>query len=110
MTRSFATLDRTGKLYRAAEKQQFFGQRRLAGIGMGDDRKRTPPADFVNNIAHNLTCKRNAFYLIWRSRRAPTGLEVRLSALEFESEDQGVLTAVDAAVIRAPVSDLDETL
>src|SRR4029078_1435865 len=30
----------------AAEQQQFFGQRRFSGVGMRDDRERTPPRDF----------------------------------------------------------------
>ncbi len=40
-------LDLAGKIDGAAEQQQFLGQRGLAGVGMGDDRKGPPPRDFL---------------------------------------------------------------
>ena len=39
-------LDLAGQIDRAAEQQQFFGQRGLAGVGMRDDRKGPPPRHF----------------------------------------------------------------
>jgi hypothetical protein len=42
-----ARLDRAGGLDRAAEQQQLFRQRRLAGVRMRDDRKGTPPCDDI---------------------------------------------------------------
>jgi hypothetical protein len=49
MTRRLAALHRTGQLNRAAEQQQLFGQRGLAGIGMADDGKSSPFADFIGH-------------------------------------------------------------
>ena len=36
-----------GKLNRAAEKQKLFGERRLAGVGVGNNRKGPPPGDRI---------------------------------------------------------------
>jgi hypothetical protein len=44
-------LDLSGKLDRAAEQQQLFGERRLTGVGMRDDRERAAPADFLGKLA-----------------------------------------------------------
>ena len=42
-----ARLDRARDMDGAAEQQQLLGQRRLAGVGMGDDRERAPQAGGV---------------------------------------------------------------
>jgi hypothetical protein len=36
-----------GKLNRAAEQQQLFGERRLARVGVGNNRKGPPPGDRI---------------------------------------------------------------
>ena len=48
-----ARLHFAGKLDRAAEQEELFGQRRLAGIGVRDDRKRAPARDFVGQVLTN---------------------------------------------------------
>ena len=50
--RRLAALYRAGELDRAAEQQELFGQRRLPGIGVGDDRKGAAPGHFVARGAH----------------------------------------------------------
>ena len=47
-----AGLDLAGQLDRAAEQQQLFGQRRLAGIRVRDDRKGAPARDLVGETGH----------------------------------------------------------
>ena len=46
MPRTAPGLDRTGQLDGAAEQQQLFRQRGLAGVRVGNDRKRAAPGDF----------------------------------------------------------------
>ena len=45
-------LDLPGEIDRAAEQQQLFGQRRFAGVGMGNDRERAPALDFGGKRRH----------------------------------------------------------
>src|SRR4051794_28564824 len=52
-----ARLDLAGELDRAAEQQQLFGQRRLARVGVRDDRKGAPARDFVGEAGH-LFCEK----------------------------------------------------
>src|SRR5439155_2912008 len=47
-----ARLHLAGKLDRAAEQQQLFGQRRLAGVGVRDDRKSAPARNLVGETGH----------------------------------------------------------
>ena len=50
MARALPRLDRAGKLNGAAEQQQLFGQRRLAGIRVRNDRERAPVGDVAHKI------------------------------------------------------------
>ncbi|MNI50030.1 hypothetical protein D3C73_1046690 [compost metagenome] len=50
MARGFARLDATGDLDRACEQQQLFGQRGLARVGVGNDRERSAPRNFLRDI------------------------------------------------------------
>ena len=43
--------DLAGQLDRAAEQEELLGQRRLAGIGVRDDRERPAPRDFALELA-----------------------------------------------------------
>ena len=56
VTRALARLDGAGHLDRSAEEQQFFGQRRLARIRVGNDRERPPPRDIANEICRESGC------------------------------------------------------
>ena len=49
--RALPRLHGAGEQDRAAEEQQLLGQRRLAGVRMGNDRERPSPSDFVNDLA-----------------------------------------------------------
>ena len=42
--------DLSGELDRAAEQQQLFGQRGLAGVGMRDDREGAPPGNRIGEF------------------------------------------------------------
>ena len=52
MARSLASLDGARHLDRAAEQQELFGQRRLAGVRVRDDRKTASAGDFVFRQGH----------------------------------------------------------
>ena len=52
MAAGLTTLDRPGELDRAAEQQKLFSQRRLAGVGMRNNRKGSPPGDLLLDIGH----------------------------------------------------------
>ena len=56
MAAALARLYRACHLDRAAEQQQFFGERGLARIGMGDDRKGAAAPDFPLDIAGARGC------------------------------------------------------
>ena len=45
-------LDLAGKLDRAAEQQELFGQRGLSGVGVGNDRESAPSSDFGGELVH----------------------------------------------------------
>ena len=47
MAPGLAAAHRAGQLDRAGVQQQLLGQRRLAGVGMRDDRERAPPRDLA---------------------------------------------------------------
>src|SRR5207302_5332729 len=50
MARALPRLDRAGELNGAAEQQQLFGQRRLAGVRVRNDRERAPVGDVAHKI------------------------------------------------------------
>jgi hypothetical protein len=50
-----AALDRTGHLDRAAEQQQLFGQRGLAGVRMGNDGEGAAARSFGSDFGHGVT-------------------------------------------------------
>ena len=50
MARALSRLDRAGELDRTAEKQQLLGQRRLAGVGVGDDGEGAPAGDLATHV------------------------------------------------------------
>ena len=53
MARCLAPLDRTGECYRAAEKQQFFGEGGFPRVGVGNDGKGAAVAIVVReDVAH----------------------------------------------------------
>ena len=63
-------LDRAGEADRAAVEQQLLGQRRLAGVRVGDDGEGTPPAgfgtDFLGEAGHSpLECRAGGFDARW---------------------------------------------
>ena len=58
MAAALARLHRARHLDRAAEQQQLFGERGLARIGVGDDRKGAAAPDFTLNIAFAHECIR----------------------------------------------------
>ena len=60
MTGGLAPFDRTRQLDGPAEQQQFFGERGLAGIGMGNDGKCASAGEFGQKFGHG--CR---FSMIW---------------------------------------------
>jgi hypothetical protein len=52
VARGLTALDGTGQLNRAAEQQQFFRERGLTRIGVGDDRKGPTPFNFFQELGH----------------------------------------------------------
>ena len=58
VARGLARLDRAGHLDRAAEQQQLFGQRGLAGVGMRDDGEGAAAAGFAQVLGHGRAPRR----------------------------------------------------
>ena len=52
VARGLAALDRAGELDRAAEQQQLFGERGLAGVGVRDDGEGAATRHFVEGLIH----------------------------------------------------------
>ena len=52
MPPGFTAFHRPCELNRAAKEQQLLRQRRLAGVGVGDDCEGSPPADLLFDIGH----------------------------------------------------------
>ena len=65
---SLLRLDLAGKLDRAAEQQELLGQRGLAGVGMGDDRKRAPAPDLALKLIATLWLAPRLAFLRRRDR------------------------------------------
>ncbi len=65
MPPGLSALDRPGKLNSATVQQQFFRERGFAGIRMGNDGKRTSPANLLLDAGHDgvarLTAGRQSF-------------------------------------------------
>ena len=59
---AFAGLDRAGALHGAGIEQELLGQRRLAGVGVADDRERAPARRLGQHVVGGATATR------WRAR------------------------------------------
>jgi hypothetical protein len=64
---------RPRQLDRAGIQQEFLRQRRLAGVGMGNDREGTPPIDFVLQGV-----RRNGGLCLCRFQISDFGLQINL--------------------------------
>ena len=91
VARGLASLHRARHLNGAAEQQEFFGERRLAGVGVRDDRKSPSPTDFGRKIAHECG-----------------SVVAGAAAAQRELEDGCILTAVRRLVVAAPRTDVLE--
>ncbi len=52
MPAGLAALDSARELNGAAEQQEFFGERGLARVGVGNDGKRAPPRRLLGDLGH----------------------------------------------------------